>query len=382
MSKNILFVIGSFYPAQLGGPSTTIYMLAKTLVSKGHNVTVLALNDGLDKKLIKKHGLKINEFNSLDGINVCYYSYKFRPFSLGLIKYMIKNIKKYDIVHLTSLFFPLSILSAFICIKFNIDFSIAPRGELFDGAILHKGKKKKYIFKYVLRKLYSQASFFISTSEYEKKLIKEYFTSDSKIKILPNFMDFKQIDISDKDIEQKKDILFLGRIHPIKQIELIIEALNILINKKDVKLNLNIAGLVSDKKYKLYLEKLISKYSLNKYVNFLGHLQGKEKEGVLLKSKILILPSKSENFGNVVVEGLYFGNIIIASKGTPWSILGESECGYWIDDKISEIVDVIKLIENLNKNESTKFARNAIHLAKVKFSLKNNIEVIDNILAE
>ena len=50
-------------------------------------------------------------------------------------------------------------------------------------------------------------------------------------------------------------------------------------------------------------------------------MDGEEKNKVIASNMALVLPSKSENFGNVVLEALAQGTPVIASKNTPWQIL-------------------------------------------------------------
>lgn len=62
-------------------------------------------------------------------------------------------------------------------------------------------------------------------------------------------------------------------------------------------------------------------------VAFIGATYGKEKDALLLKARLSVLPSYSENFGGVVLDALALGVPVLASTGTPWGELAPHGCG-------------------------------------------------------
>jgi glycosyltransferase involved in cell wall biosynthesis len=69
-------------------------------------------------------------------------------------------------------------------------------------------------------------------------------------------------------------------------------------------------------------------------VRLAGLLGGEELSRLLATSSCLVLPSLTENFGNVVAEALAHRVPVIASTGTPWSGLRDRDCGWWIEPTI------------------------------------------------
>lgn len=65
------------------------------------------------------------------------------------------------------------------------------------------------------------------------------------------------------------NLLFVGRVSPVKKIELIIEAIAIL-NKQNLYLNLKVIGSIGSLAHKKLLDKIVKKYELKKQVLFLG----------------------------------------------------------------------------------------------------------------
>src|SRR5690606_13297953 len=105
----------------------------------------------------------------------------------------------------------------------------------------------------------------------------------------------------------------------------------------------------NNQNYLDHLHRLIDELNLAEHVEFRGHVIGDDKEIAYAESYALILPSESENFGNVVIEAMNHGTPVIASKGTPWSILEAWKCGYHIKNSPEEIAESLDKLISLDK---------------------------------
>ena len=57
---------------------------------------------------------------------------------------------------------------------------------------------------------------------------------------------------------------------------------------------------------------------------------GKELSAEYDNCDVLVLPSFSENFGGVVIDALAHGKPVLASNLTPWKVLEDARCGWWV----------------------------------------------------
>ena len=64
---------------------------------------------------------------------------------------------------------------------------------------------------------------------------------------------------------------------------------------------------------------------------FTGSLDDDAKWEAYGRATLFALPTYSENFAIVVAEALWAGVPVITTKGTPWKVLEERKCGWWID---------------------------------------------------
>src|SRR5690554_3686578 len=85
-------------------------------------------------------------------------------------------------------------------------------------------------------------------------------------------------------------------------------------------------------------------------VEFKGHVQGVDKENLHAES-MAVLPSETENFGNVVVESLNQGTPVIASKGTPWEMLEKFNSGFHVVNTPQNLSSAFESLFIMKDNE-------------------------------
>ncbi len=108
----------------------------------------------------------------------------------------------------------------------------------------------------------------------------------------------------------KNNILFLGRIEvDQKGLDLLIKAYSNIADKTTS--NLIIAGSGTDIEVKK-LQKLLQNFHLNGKAKLLGRVDEKEKNKLLRKSALVVIPSRYETFSVTALEGLSYGAPIVS----------------------------------------------------------------------
>ncbi len=360
----IFFPIKSFYPSQVGGPCNTVYWHTCALNENNVQVRTVTTDNGIEDGRVTKD----IEIHNESGI-IIYLRQKRIPFKA--FKKISRNIKWSDIIHLNSLFNIFSIYS-FIFIKLffphkNIIWSV--RGELNSHALSFSARKKMMVLPFYQK--FHKNLVFHATSDKETEDIRTKFPF-SKIIQLPNYIPM----MPRLTLDPKKQLIFVGRIHPIKAIHKLIEAVSL----SEIFLNnhykLIIAGKAEERHlpYQKELEELISELKLTGIIEFRGHVTGQEKEVLYAESHALVLPSETENFGNVVVEALNQGTPVVASLGTPWQLLEEYRCGIHVSNEPLELAKSIDRILSLPKEEYLNWRDNAKKLIDQKFNINTQID--------
>ncbi len=359
----IIFPIGSIYPAQLGGPSNTIYWLAKALIQNKVEVSVIATNSGIPPE-VKLDKWQDTAFGQVIYVNSWFHAMPFRHILISLSFLFRKNL-----LHLTGLFYPPSTIIGLLAALFRRPLIWSVRGELSPNALKYSSAKKRVVLRLI--ELLKKQITFHSTSIEETALIKKRFGKAVKIIQIPNFLELRPKIAREE--QPAPYLLFLGRIHPIKAIDNLLHAIQQSKHFKPKGVKLKIAG-DFDNSYGKTLQQLVSELKLDAEVQFIGRIDGQQKETILAHAAALILPSHSENFGNVVVEALAQGTPVIASQGTPWQILEQYRAGFWSKNDPTNLAKNIDQLFSLDKEQYLTYRENAFHLVKSEFDVFRGVD--------
>lgn len=140
------------------------------------------------------------------------------------------------------------------------------------------------------------------------------------------------------ELSGKRFLLFLGRLHPKKGIELLISAFG-KVAPSHPDLCLVIAGTASGvgigDAYREHLESLAREQCPQERVHFVGMLQGPVKWGALRSAEAFVLPSHQENFGIAVVEALACGTpALISRQVNIWREIGKDRAALVENDTL------------------------------------------------
>lgn len=213
------------------------------------------------------------------------------------LKYLINKILNYEIVHIHGIWAPIQLISIILCNLFNKKYVIHPHGMLLKEALKSGGLLKfcfKMIFLFFFKYLISSKAKFLAITNQEFETIKKFFPKN-KIEIISNPIPFEKHKIDFSPI--KKQFVYFGRIHPHKNIHLIVEAFKSA--NLDQKWKLKIYGIKDDENYYLKLKKLTIS---DPRIEIKEPVFGKEKQKILTNSWINILVSKSEVLSLSILE--------------------------------------------------------------------------------
>jgi glycosyltransferase involved in cell wall biosynthesis len=368
----ILIPIGYLYPSENGGPALTLYWLGKELNKKNYDIFFITTSLYTENKVIENKILSTNygQVIYLKSINPNY--------SLRFITYTLKNIIKHDLILITSIFAPSSVIFILFSIFFNKKIIVSPRGELDKHALTYNKFYKKFIL-FILNLLpYRKINFHV-TSNLEKNFLKLKFKKNNKIFLIPNYIELTKKQTYKPDF---KYILYIGRFHPKKAIENLIKALFLSKIFLQSDFILQLAG-DNNNDYGRYLANLIQSYGLTSKIKFLGEVKNIEKEILYANAYFTVVPSHTENFCNVVIESLCQGTPVIASKGTPWEELDVYNIGFWVENSSETLSIKIDDIITMNNKEYLNMRSKSYNFVKEKYNIKygvdNWIEIFENL---
>jgi glycosyltransferase involved in cell wall biosynthesis len=358
----ILIAAGFYYPSQQGGPCNSLYWLAKSLGENGVAVTVVAMDTG-----IKDPAIVFNTWITTHYGKVIYITTPSVNRPLKYIKTTIAQLKEADIVHLNSVFAPSSFIIGLVALLKGKKILWSPRGE-FDPQALRFKKPLKKIMLALLRPFKKHIRFH-TTSTQETAHTQSLMQTNLPVLQLPNYMDLPPY----QPVTKQPYLLYIGRIHPIKALEALIEACTLSEAFLKGPYQLFITG-DSNNEYGDLLKRKVKAYQLEKKVLFIEHVADVAKKNKLFaEAAFTILPSHSENFGNVVVESLANGTPVIASTGTPWQELETTKAGFWVKNDPASLAIALTAVTGMKEDELNTYASNALQLAKNNYDMEANI---------
>ena len=278
---------------------------------------------------------------------------------------------EYDIYHANTLWlYPVHAVCKYAR-RTGKPYVLSTHGMLYPTALTVSSWKKKLMGAMWYNKDIMQADCLHATCMAELEHNRE-FGYKGPIAVIPNpvvfpkFISERLATCSKVSTNGKRTIGFLGRLHPIKKVENIIYALNLIEPEIRKKVKLDVMGKFDDK-YELWLKEEVKRLGLEDSVEFVGFVSGKEKYERLKKLSALMVPSAQENFGMIVPEALICETPVYASLGTPWSELNECRCGWWRDNEPETIAGVIKEILMMSDEDLCSMGRNGRRLMEEKY---------------
>ena len=235
---------------------------------------------------------------------------------------------------------------------------ISVRGMLHPGALSQKSFKKKiYLQLWKLLGLH-KGNIFHATDEEEKKYIQQVFADKAVVKIAANIPRLFALLPMPAKIECKLTMGSIALISAMKNHFKVLEALHTV--KTNYQIVYNIYGPVKDPVYWEQCQKLMASMPKNIQVNYKGAIAPAEVEKALAENQVIILPSKSENFGHSIIESLSAGRPVITSNTTPWNGLAAAQAGINVpgEDKLA-LANAITQFAAMDSTALSQWSRSA-----------------------
>ena len=339
----ILLVSSTFPPRKFGGITAVSYNLARSLIKRGHDVTVYT-TDIIDRRarIPDTKGVK-----QLDGIKVYYFknvsnwlASKRFYLPVGLTRMARKELSNFGIIHLHDFRSLLALIVHHYAKKHGIPYVLQAHGSV--ATLFQKGWLKRIFDVLWGHRILKDASKVIALTEAEREQYKSMGVSEDKIEIVPNGIDLSEFDSLPQRGEFRRKyglndnqriILYLARINKIKGPDLLAKSFAELSKEVD---NVKLVFVGPDGGYLPSLKKLVGELKISDKVLFTGPLYGEKKLEAYVDADVYVLPSVYETFPVSVLEA--------CTCGTP--VIVTDRCG------IADVIDgQVGLVVTYDKNQ-------------------------------
>ncbi|OGG02484.1 hypothetical protein A2W14_01640 [Candidatus Gottesmanbacteria bacterium RBG_16_37_8] len=309
-----------------GGMNVYLFNLAKSLTEKGHRVDIFVRSHSTEHDSVLDLGSSV----SLIHLNSVKYENLLGPqyFAKAILKYVKDKKLEYNLLH--AHYYLSGLTGLWLKNKLKI-----PLIQTFHtlGAM-----KKKYIAiddqKRIQaeKKIIDNCDVLVSSTQLEKKDLVDYYKANpEKISVINPGVDHQLFAPGGKNYSReklklpldKKIILFVGRIDPVKGLNLLLEAIfRITEIDPQFKNNYQVLLIGGDIESRNYWQNKNIKDIINFLkvkdleccIKFLGSRSHSDLPYFYSAADLVVLPSVYESFGLVILEAMACGAAVLASK--------------------------------------------------------------------
>lgn len=330
----VLFAVHGYKPAwRVGGPIVSVSALAETLVKKGHPVTVFTSNSNLDEDL----DVPVDRPVDVEGVEVWYFrreewvkklfpwvpylsrsmGFLYAPAMAGRLEERVPGV---DVVHTHLPFVYPTWAAARAAQRHEKPLFYHQRG-VFDPARLRFRSLKKSLFIAAVEKPTMRlATTLVALTEAEVASYRA-LGIETPCRVVPNGIDVEACSGGDASRANERwglspedqVVLFLGRLHPIKGADRLLEAFRRVADRAPRAI-LVLAG-PDEWRLESKFREALGAAGLSARVRFPGMVSGREKSDLLARADLFALPSDAEGFSMAVLEALASGTAVLISPG-------------------------------------------------------------------
>lgn len=324
-----------------GGPVTVLRQLLPRLSRYGVKI-----------ELVAPVGLRVGQGPGIAGIRshsatTSSFAKIWTGYAPGLRTILSRIIPRVDLIHIHELWHYPHWLAYSFAQQHGIPYIVTPHGELAAWRLRYKWWKKVPYLALVQRRILRQAAGIHAITAGEEQDIRRY-VGDAFIQIIPNGVDPRQFGprTGERPLERRypqlrgrKVILFLGRLHKVKGVDLLAQAFSVVAGHRD-DVVLVVAG--PDEGAQGDCEDILRRAGVRDKVVFTGMVSGTTKREVLSSADIFVLPSYGDVIGLAVLEAMASGLPVIISYNCQFPEVDREGAGLVIDTNVSQLVRALK----------------------------------------
>jgi len=326
----VLHVTPYFAPAyRYGGPPRSILGLCRALGDAGVDVEVFTTTANGDAPLAPAPGGTL-----IEGVRARYFPLSFPQRywrARGLRGALKKAAADADLIHVHGLWNMTSWAGVSAARAAGKPYIVSPRGMLQPEARQRHREMKSLAYWGIERANLRGATLLHATSVLEGPALTPY---GPPVFLIPNGVAARHA--SPEAVAALRErtglrdgeevITFLGRLHPIKRLDLLAEAFAIVQHARP-NARLFIAG-PDEGGYKQRVEPVFAPVA--GATRWLGSVDDDESAALLASSDVLVQCSDSESFGMSVAEAMAAGKPVVVTRTCPWSEVEAQAAGFWV----------------------------------------------------
>jgi glycosyltransferase involved in cell wall biosynthesis len=334
MTVRVVHVCAYFAPAFVyGGPPRSVLALCRAQRDAGADVRVVTTSANGDGE-VSEEFIARGEY---EGIPVRYCSRAwprsiFYAPSLGGIAE--DELRSADVLHIHGLWNAAVWSAAAAARHVRRPYVLSPRGMLAPAALAHDAWRKRLVYPLTDRRVIRDAARLHATSQVEFNELSK-LTDTDRVVYVPNGVELPRASEGDgraaraqfKLPAEAPIVLFLGRLHPIKRLDLLADAFGLVL-QQHADARLVIAGPDEDG----HRAQIAPRFTpFGHAVTWTGRLGDASKRQVLDAAAVLVMCSDAESFGMSVAEAMAAAKPVVVTRTCPWPDVESHHAGFWVE---------------------------------------------------
>lgn len=368
-----------------GGLRSGVLGICRGLAKRGHHVSLYTTNADGNETL----DVPLDVPTLVEGAEVYFHSAQMilldNVFSLPMVGALRRAVPGADIVLIHSLYMFTSTIAAHYCRKYGVPYVLRPHGTL-DPFLVYR---RRWLLKWGYIQLFekrnaNRAAAIQYSSRMEEQMTARFMTVESPSLIIPEGIcleDFASLPVRGTfrnrypELAGKTAVLFLGRFHQKKGLELLIEAFS-RVATRCANAHLVLAG-TGDRDYVGRIVGMLRDNGVFDRTTMTGELSDEEKLAALADADLFVLPSHGENFGISVVEAMACGlPVLISDKVGIWREIAEAEAGIITPCDSDEISDAMEALIN-DQARRIRLGQHGKRLVEMQFTTDRMAEKME-----
>ena len=382
----ILQLVHTLDPS-VGGVAVAVLALSRGLARRGHKLDVVVLDEPDVVAAVADRGPADNITVHALGSGLTSYRY-----SRTLWPWLRQHGGDYDRVIVNGIWQYLSFAAWRRYAGSSVPYYVFPHGMLdpwFKETFPLKHLKKWLYWPWAEYRVLRDAAAVIFTAEEERfRARKSFWLYRCREKVSPLGVEAPLISSNAKSeflsrypqLQNSRNFLFLGRLHPKKGCDILLEAFARFRSNDSISLILagpDQVGWESD------LRRQVTRLNLTNRVVFTGMLEGSMKQGAFASAEAFVLPSHQENFGISVVEALAVSvPVLISHRVNIWREIEADRAGYVESDDLAGTTRLVQRWIDTAPAEREMIRQNARRCFEQRFEINRAVDSLLQILNE
>ena len=369
-----------FFAQSRGGLVAATCSLSRELVKRGHEIEILTTDFELDREFVESirgEGIGV----TLARCDLALGSFLVSP---SIKSWLRARTKEFDIIHMQGFrSYQNNVVRAFAK-RHHIPYLLQPHGSLLP---FFEKQRLKLLYDFVWgRRILDEAAAVIALNRMEERQCMSMGVKEDRIRIIPNGISTSEFEhLPERGAFRTKFgidpdwpiVLYLGRIHRIKGLDLLLAAFASLEEELN-NVRLVLAG--PDDGFLTELESQARALGIEDRVIVTGPLYNRKKIEAYVDADVCVLPSQYEIFGITLLEAAACGTPVVATRRCGISDF-VARIGYVVDYDSHELGKAILDAINAKRNNKD-LAHDLRNLVKQEFEWDDLVEKLEDIYEE